>query len=139
MQMHARGCRELRLPHRPHAERRDARAIALEVVGLKQQHVAAVAAPVERTACGRAVLHRRDQLDELVAEHVDRVVDAEHRDVGIAERRIEAEQRGQPASGPRQVADAKTIWRMRSMSRRSLQRPPNCGARLALNAATPSR
>ena len=83
------------------------RAVTVEVVGLQQQHVAAIAAPVERATGGRAVLHWRDQLDELVAEGVHGVVDAELRYARIAVWRIKRQQCGELPRGRGEVTNDK--------------------------------
>jgi len=81
------------------------RARSVEIVRLHDHHVAALAAPLEVPPRGRARPHRRDELDELVAEREHRVVDAELGDARIAKRRIEPEQLGKPPRARREVAD----------------------------------
>jgi len=93
------------LPHGANAERTQPRARTVEIVGLHDHHVAALAAPLEVPPRGRARPHRRDELDELVAEREHRVVDAKLGDARIAKRRIEPEQLGKPPRARREVAD----------------------------------
>jgi hypothetical protein len=105
MQVHRADVGQLLLPHGAHAESTNARAVAVEVVRLQDEHVAALAAPVQVPTRRRTLLERRDQLDELLAEGVHRVVDAELRDARISIRRVERQQFGELPRRRGEVAD----------------------------------
>jgi hypothetical protein len=63
-----------------------------QVVALEDRHVAGVSAAFRDPALrGRVVAHRRDHLEEGLADRQHRVVQAEHRDARIAERTADAE------------------------------------------------
>ena len=78
MQVQRRRVFERDLPDDAHAEPLHALARRREVVGLEDRHVAGVpAAPVEPAAGGGVGLHRRDHLEEGVADREHHVLEPE--------------------------------------------------------------
>ena len=106
-------------PDRPDPELLEQAEAVVEVVDLEDRHVAAVAAaPVEQPAGRRAVLGRRDHLEELVTDRHQGVVQAERGDAGIAEadvQRRSARTARRPPDRARRATRA--TWRNRIMGR----------------------
>jgi len=75
-----------------------------EVVEREDEHVAALAAAVEVTAGGGAVLRRGDDLDEVVADRAYDVVEAEQGHARVAERLAEAQCVAQPLERGLEIA-----------------------------------
>ena len=90
--MDRRSVVQVRLPHHAHAEPLHVASRIGEVGGLEDRHVAGVAAaPVDPAAgCGIG-LHRRDELEEGVAEWQHSILEAEHPHSAVVERFAEAQ------------------------------------------------
>jgi len=92
MEVDRRDVVERDLPHDAHAERGKPAAVRLEVGGLEDHHVAAVAtALVEQAAGGGALLHGRDHLEKRPPDRHDGVLEAEGRNPRIPERDLDIE------------------------------------------------
>jgi hypothetical protein len=98
MKMGAADCREIGLPHRSHADRSETLPVAVEIVTLNDQHVAAVASSTLQVSLGgRIGDDRRDDFEERVAYGHDGVLQPEFANRGIVERHLDAENGGQIA------------------------------------------
>ena len=83
---------EIALPDGAHAEAGQAAPPAVQVVALHHHHVATGAAPaVQHPAGGRALLHGRHDLEELVADGEQHVLQTELGHAGIVVAGLDAE------------------------------------------------
>jgi hypothetical protein len=96
---------QIGLPHGTDAERLEAGAIAIEIVALDDQHVAAVAAASLEIALRRGTrIDRRDDFEERVADRHHGVAQAELLHGGVVEGHFDAEHAREVADGGVQVA-----------------------------------
>src|SRR5215471_6934286 len=81
----------IRFPHEPYTERLEARAIAIEIVGLKNKHIRRVAVPLDMPTRRRVVARWRDELEKLIANREQGIFQTKLGDIWIAVTDLDAE------------------------------------------------